>query len=202
MVIFLQYHVIKNLIMKNIYIKTILFVICTFSSCKAQQIYPLNTDYLTVANNSYLKDINNELDQFIGEYKATYQNLQYDIYIAKEIQKPITILNKSFYQDVLIVKFIIKNSNGLFVQDTYNFQQLEGRNQIQSAIVDQNKTILYYTGTNCRVGWGEIILQKLNGTQLSWEYRPNSTLLGDDCPSNADKTVYLPVTKDLIFTKQ
>lgn len=38
---------------------------------------------------------------------------------------------------------------------------------------------------------------------MSWDYRPNSSLIDSaTCPPSSDKIVYLPVTKDLIFTKQ
>ena len=59
---------------------------------------------------------------------------------------------------------------------------------------------LSYGGTNCSVGNGLIILKKINSTQLSWEYRPDTTVFTNPCPDNT--TIYLPETKDLIFTKQ
>lgn len=62
---------------------------------------------------------------------------------------------------------------------------------------------LGYDCTNCGIGWGQINITKINATQISWEYLPNSLIIDSaTCPPSTDKTVYLPVTKDLIFTKQ
>ncbi|MDR2235230.1 MAG: hypothetical protein LBE92_03825, partial [Chryseobacterium sp.] len=66
-----------------------------------------------------------------------------------------------------------------------------------------NSIVFIYSGTNCGVGWGKILLKKLNATEVSWTYRANSLVITDqNCPGNPDLTIYLPVTKDLIFTKQ
>ena len=66
-----------------------------------------------------------------------------------------------------------------------------------------NSVILYYSGTNCGVGWGNIYLKKLNPTQISWTYYPEETIiLPGKCPGNPDLTVYLPVAENVVFTKQ
>ncbi|MFL9835409.1 hypothetical protein [Chryseobacterium terrae] len=50
---------------------------------------------------------------------------------------------------------------------------------------------------------GQINLKKLNSTQISWDYYPNNRIIDDAiCPSGIDTTVYLPHTKNLVFTKQ
>ncbi|SMP19199.1 hypothetical protein SAMN06264346_10580 [Chryseobacterium profundimaris] len=94
----------------------------------------------------------------------------------------------------------MKNSSGSILQNTQN----GSTNQLYSIGTrpSENSVILYYYGTNCGVGWGKVTLKKLNSTQISWDYEPNSTSVRDDCPSTADKTVYLPETDNLIFTKQ
>ena len=97
----------------------------------------------------------------------------------------------------------MKNSAGLILQDTQNSSL--NTNKIYSTRIRSydNSVILGYEGTNCGVGWGSILLKKINATQLTWEYRPNdTTILPGKCPGNPDLTVYLPVTKGLIFTKQ
>ena len=92
------------------------------------------------------------------------------------------------------------------LQDTQNmnFQPNQILHTIYSHWVEPNNILaLYYGGTNCGVGWGSIELKKINSTQLSWEYRPNDTILDSArCPQGTYITIYLPETKDLIFTKQ
>lgn len=174
-------------------------------SCRGQQ-YPLNTNYEEVPNNAYLKDLNNELNPYTGIYKANFEGNEIILYIAKETYKFFDLYSKKYYQDVLSIKYIVKNPSGIVLQDTNNMNFQSG--QIEFSIYSigtqssNNLVIFHYGGTNCGVGWGKVKLKKLNSTQISWSYDPNSTSVRDDCPSNADKTVYLPVTKDLVFTKQ
>ena len=84
--------------MKNII--TILLLLITFS-CKSQ-IYPLRT-YTDVPDNSYLKDTNNELNDYIGTWKATWNNKTIFIYISKEINK----YKLYTYMDYLIIKPVV-----------------------------------------------------------------------------------------------
>ncbi|MDH6252836.1 hypothetical protein M2347_002563 [Chryseobacterium sp. H1D6B] len=187
--------------------KKILFsitLIISFS-CHAQQAYPLNTDFDEVPQNSYLKDLNNELDPYIGTYKATFQNMEITLYITKEIMKFFKALN--VYKDALSIRYVIKNSSGAIIQNTQSmvFQPNQSKHTIYSQGTYPNQNIVWfnYGGTNCNVGWGAIELKQINVTQISWEYRPNDIILDSSkCPSGTDINIYLPETKDLIFTKQ
>lgn len=55
--------ILKKENMKNIK-HLILFVIVI--SCKAQQIFPLNTNFEEIPQGSYIKDLNNELSPYVG----------------------------------------------------------------------------------------------------------------------------------------
>lgn len=189
---------------KIIAILVCLLFTASFTSCKAQQVYPLNTNQDEIPNYSYIKDTYNQLPQFVGEYHANYDGKLIKLFLTEVDNKLVDYIDKKFYHDVIEIRFIIQN-NGVILQDTQNLQQIAGQNEIESFGFRGNTNnilVFGYTGTNCGIGWGKIVLKKLNTTQLSWEYRPNSRVLDDDCPSGTNKTVYLPVTKDLIFTKQ
>ncbi|WP_317048317.1 DUF6705 family protein [Chryseobacterium taichungense] len=181
--------------------KSIIFVclITIVNSCKAQ-ILPMNTALDNIPGNAHVKDLNNELDPYIGTYKANFQGDEITLFIIKEENKLEKRVNKQFYRDALVVKYIVKNANGSILQNTQN----TSTNQLYSIGTrpSENSVILYYYGTNCGVGWGKVTLKKLNSTQISWDYDPNSTSVREDCPATADKTVYLPETSGLIFTKQ
>ncbi|AZB00187.1 hypothetical protein EG359_11375 [Chryseobacterium joostei] len=173
-------------------------------ACNAQE-YPLKTDHTEVPNYSYLKDTKNELDSFVGTWKANYNNNTITLYITKEIHKPFG--GNKYYKDVLSIKYIVKNSAGNILQNTQNMtiQSNQLRHTIFSQWAEDNGNLMlfYYGGTNCSVGWGKIFLKKINPTQISWEYRPNDIILDDSkCPPGTDINIYLPETKDLIFTKQ
>ncbi|MDR4951548.1 hypothetical protein REB14_05030 [Chryseobacterium sp. ES2] len=194
--------------MKTIYNKIAVILMLFFSliSCKAQQIFPLLTSIDKIPNLSHLKDTNNELKDFIGSYLASYNGNQFTLYISKENDKLFDFGDKQIYIDALTIRYTVKNPLGVILQDTKNkvFQD-DLLHTIYSQWVTENGTtaLFNYAGTNCHVGWGKIILKKVNTTQLSWEYRPNDiTTTESKCPSTLDTTIYLPETKDLIFTKQ
>ncbi|MDH6252834.1 hypothetical protein M2347_002561 [Chryseobacterium sp. H1D6B] len=195
--------------MKTVNVKIIfcLNLFISILSCKAQQTFPLRTAMDNVPNLSYLKDTNNELQSFTGIYSSSYNGKQIILYISKEENKFFDLGDKKIYRDILSIRYIVKNSAGNVLQDTQNmsFQSNQYTHTIYSQWVTDNgtKAIFNYRGSNCRVGWGKINLKKINITQISWEYRPNDIILDSSkCPSGTDINIYLPETKDLIFTKQ
>lgn len=185
--------------MKSIFLFSIILLSFT---CKAQQVLPLTTFLDDIPANAHVKDLNNELNPYIGIYKANFEGNEITLYITKEENKLENSAQKSYYMDALIVKYIVKNSSGVILQDTqnnssdiefYSFKVRPAKNALQ----------FIYTGTNCHVGWGDIYLKKINATQISWEYRPDDIITtAAKCPPTLDTTIYLPETKDLIFTKQ
>ncbi len=196
----------KKMKIVNLKITIVLSLILTIS-CMGQQIFPLRTATDNVSNLSYLKDTNNELQNFIGIYSGNYDGKQIILYITKEDKKLFNFVDKKIYVDVLSVRYIVKNSSGAILQNTQNmaFQQEQYIHTIYSqwTLDNGSKALLSYGGTNCGVGNGKIILKKLNSTQISWEYLPNDIILDDSrCPPGTDINIYLPETKDLIFTKQ
>ncbi|SDR07094.1 hypothetical protein SAMN05421664_3396 [Chryseobacterium soldanellicola] len=177
--------------------------ITSITCCKAQtQTLPLNTGVLDIPQNAYVKDLNNELTPYVGTYKASFQGKEITLYITKEENKLVKRANQQFYRDALVVKYIVKNSAGTTLQDTKN-NNLPKIYIYSTKMKSQNSVVFIYSGTNCRVGWGDIYLTKVNSTQISWEYRPDDIILENSkCPPGTDINIYLPETKDLIFTKQ
>ncbi|GAB0156891.1 hypothetical protein CHRYSEOSP005_21580 [Chryseobacterium sp. Alg-005] len=187
-------------------IKTkILFALTLFiilMSCKAQTL-PLNTSFLDIPNGAYVKDTNNELNPYVGIYKTNFNGNEVTLFITKQEHKLEESSQKNYYMDALVIKYIVKNSSGIILQDTQNNNLNIAA--LYSIDIDsvENTINFVYTGTNCNVGFGGIKLKKINPTQISWEYRPNDiTTTADKCPPTLDTTIYLPETKDLIFTKQ
>ena len=183
-----------------------LFILITsLINCTAQT-YPLNTFFEDVPDHSYMKDLDNHLSPYIGTYIGTYQGKEITLYITKEDYLLINTSGaKKYYQDVLHIKYIIKEiATGITLQDNINPVD-PNRNEIISIgtnTLDNNSIALIYSGTNCGVGNGRIVLKMPTSNQISWSFYPNSTLLGPGECANLDKKVYLPVAKDLIFTKQ
>ena len=183
-------------------------LITSMIACKAQQqIYPLNTYYEDVPNYSYMKDLNNYLPQYVGTYKATYQGNEITLFITKE-DMHLTDYgpnDRKYYQDVLHIKYIVKDiATGAMLEDTQN--QPNVNNEIISLRtndLDNNSLSLFYSGTTCGLGSGEIILKKINSTQINWSFwYEKQLLIQGECPNYQSVKVYLPKTSDLIFTKQ
>ncbi len=185
--------------MKNIFL---LSVILLSFSCKAQQAYPLDTDFRTIPNNAYLKDINNELLPFIGTWKATFDNKEIIITVDKVDHHYIKMGTHIYYKDVLFMRYNIKNSQGTVIKSTMNSQITQSG--IKSSTLFPNQILsFYYSGGDCTFGWGGISLKLVDSTHVKWWYRPEGVILTNlNCPNGADTTIYLPETKDLIFTKQ
>ncbi|MGU3376175.1 DUF6705 family protein [Chryseobacterium sp. M5A1_1a] len=171
-------------------------------SCKAQTL-PLNTALNDIPANAHIKDLNNELEPYVGIYKSNFQGNEITLFITKQNDKLEVRSTKQFHRDALVIKYIVKNSLGNILQDTQN--NTISKIQLYSIATRplNNSVIFYYSGTNCRVGWGDIFLKKIDTTKISWEYRPDNIVIDDKtCPSGTDINIYLPETKDLIFTKQ
>lgn len=194
--------------MRNNLIKIlVLFLsILAIVSCKAQQVYPLNTAWDEPPNGSYFKDLHNELDQFVGTWKANYSDEMITLIVVKEQQQPFSILGKSFYKDQLSVRYKIVNNNGLIVHSTLNNNFTINQDfQFLSVASRQslNEVTLVYKGGRCSIGLGAVYFKKINATQLQWNYKPEGTVLSDaTCPPPVDTRIYLPTTENLIFTKQ
>ncbi|SHL86320.1 DUF6705 family protein [Chryseobacterium contaminans] len=190
--------------MKTLNIKTIILfsILISFLPCKAQIILPLNVSLNSIVANAYVKDLNNELTPYIGTYNTNFQGKDITLYITKVENALQKSSRKNYYSDILDVKYIVKNSN-IILQDTKNNSSPKIEFYSIRTKPNENSVMFFYSGTNCRVGWGTIILKKINSTQISWEYKPNDTTLDDSrCPPGTDINIYLPETKDLIFTKQ
>ncbi|MDR6405711.1 MULTISPECIES: DUF6705 family protein [Chryseobacterium] len=184
--------------------KILIFILGMFVlSCKAQTI-PLNTDLKNRPLNSYLKDLNNELDPYVGTYQANIEGNQITLYITKEDHKFFDLYNYKYYQDVLIVRYTVKSSTGSTLQSTQdlNFNTMIDKQLIHSRGTRMGMVVLSYNGTNCGIGHGTIYLKKINDTQISWRYyAETSETYGGKCPQNVDKTIYLPEGENLIFNK-
>lgn len=191
--------------MKNIL--AILFILL-LTTCKSQQVLPLNGSVVNSPINSYFKDINNELDFYVGNWKANFQNKTMILKITKALHRPFEMLDKNYFQDQLIVRYEIKDINESVLQTTLNrsfTDQNDVKLLIESSGTESNGDIvnLLFAGGNCSVGIGEIILKKINNTQFYWSYYPGTTTRNDiTCPPNLDYNIYLPETENLIFTKQ
>ena len=192
-------------------LKTILFLLVWLAitlSCKAQQIVPLNTYTNSIQNNDYLKDSNNELDFFIGTYQTNYLGNTYTLYITKNIKQSFFDgVSTNYFQDVLSMRYTIKNSSGQTIEDTQNITFAPNQDDftIYSAVNhDSSKFVGFnYGGIGCGIGSGSIIFKQISGNQFSFKYKPGEYPYPFNCPNLTENDVKLPAVVDgIIFTKQ
>ena len=197
--------------MKNIIKFKIIFITSVFAltSCNAQQILPLSVSDYGAPTNSYFKDSNNELDPYVGTWKTDFQGKSITLIISKELKRPYEAWRKSFFNDVLIAKYEVKDTAGNSLESTLNNVYTVGssvKNMIISATINLNsndEVNLAYAGGNCSVGNGEITFKKIDDTHFYWSYSPGTAVMNSvNCPPNLDYTIYLPETENLVFTKQ
>lgn len=74
-----------------------------------------NTEY----GYGYLKDVDNKLDKYIGNWKHSNDSLTYSLFIEKHLLKHPRNLNYSrIIQDVLIIRHLITTHDGRIIEDT------------------------------------------------------------------------------------
>ncbi|MCT2409051.1 hypothetical protein NZD88_16000 [Chryseobacterium antibioticum] len=195
--------------MKANYLKTLIAMLCIASTyaCQAQQtIYPLLTDTSNIPNNSYIKDLDNEYDSFVGTWKTNLNNKIVILKITKVLQKSLQKLDISYYSDVLIVQYSIQDNNGNIIEN--NISSNLNDYKIISTLYSKKAHVvkLYYQGGQCQVGWGGINLKMIDPTHFKWNYQPESTVITNkncsDYPAGGIK-INLPYEpSDIIFTKQ
>lgn len=181
-----------------------LFILLILSiGCKAQQ-YPLNTYYENIPDNAYIKDTNDEYSKFVGNWKATINNKEVNLNIVKQDNRQITILNKSYYSDVLLLRYKVLENNQI-VENTMNSTN-ENVKAISMGIEIDGSALFDYEGLKCLVGNGFINLTYVDSNHLKWNYQPQSAMLTNkncpDYPAGGIK-INLPYEpENIIFTKQ
>lgn len=169
----LKHLVLKKTLMKNILLLFTLFIF----SCKAQQIIPLETKGIPVEN-TYYKDLNNDLDPYLGTWKGTFENKTFIITFSK--YKNFNSLFE-YYKDRLAGKYKMLDSNGNELYSTYNLTDEDAKVTSLGFVGPNNLNKLSLSFGDACID-GEIHISFINSqkTQLYWKYFTNQTLLTDN----------------------
>lgn len=186
-------------IMKNTII-ALLFLLSI--SCKSQT-YPLRT-YTDVPDNSYLKDMNNELDDYVGTWKATWNNKTAYIYIAKITNQYRPGLY--VYIDYLTINFKVTDIAGNILFDSSNLTGNDVKIKGINFKNGENKYILGYVDRDLCMRSGTIFINFTDNTKinLDWHYGEDENWLDSTCfyrnyPLDQRPE---PLPKNAVFTKQ
>ena len=158
-------------------LKTVLFALCSFAgflSCKAQQIYPYNTNPLDVPNGAYIKDLNNELNKYIGVWKGNWDGKT--LYLDLRKHK----VDRSYYSiDKIIGERKIINSQGQVEFDrisnfNYSNPEIEGPFLSVRYRLSGKEAFSFYPENMCGKGVILHIIEFTGNTMtLKFEYEPS-----------------------------
>lgn len=184
--------------MKNIFL-IILFSVA--SSCKAQQIYSLRPTEIDLPENSYEKDTNNELQDYVGTWKGIWNNKTIYITFNKVEHKFDNDLK--YYRDYLIGKFKVTdlNNNNLF--DNMNLSDDNAKIQGVNFRRYGDKYSLFYIDSDLCNTSGSIAINFTDATKtkLAWKYFYRNEIVTVDCPYY-NTGIPQPLPNEIILTKQ
>ena len=190
---------------------TFLIVALTIINCKAQGITialedKKNYEFKEVSSVkiAYAKDINNILGEYLGTWIGTHDNKSYEFRIERNT---ITAWDIYDYQlDILIIRYIIKDSNGTILDDTTNLPNddelvIEGLFMRYDNNNNPESYQLFYAGRDHKCGAQGDIVIKRDGAKLNFYYAPGGELV--NCDKNSEDIVdLLPAFGTISLTKQ
>lgn len=185
--------------MKNIFL-FILFI--STLSFKAQQIYPLRT-YSDVPVNAYIKDIDNELVPYEGTWKGTWGGKTVFLYLKRVKNYYTHLENKPYYNDILIGKFKVQDSNGNILFDNTNLTD-DNAKIFGSGFkkVDDKYSLIFSDPDLCHTsGIININFTDPTKTKLNWKYFYRNEIVTVDCPYY-NTEIPQPLPKEIVLTKQ
>lgn len=177
-------------------------------SCRAQTIVPVEKtiDYVIAQNGipeeTYLKDVNNLRDKYVGTWKGTYEGKNYTFFVTKYTYKFSNVTH-----DTLLIRYLITTSNGAVIEDTRSLPDTSP-NIIEGDHFNKGAThyMLNYFGKNSGCGQkGTVFIwMKKNtaNTEMSLTMMPEKFLMTEDsCPGLILAEQLLPVNA-MTLTKQ
>jgi len=195
---------IKKIIKFRLMKKSILQILVILSfvfSCKAQT-YPLRT-YIDIPENAYLKDTNNELNDYVGTWKGNWDNKTIYMTFKKITNKYDDVMK--YYADFLIGKFKVTTSNNQLIlfdntMVTDADAKIEGGKFRKK---DDKYSFIYSDDDLCGMN-GYIIINFTDSTKtkLNWLFSDMTDIITSDCPYYDSPVFPQPLPKEIILIKQ
>ncbi|MCT4141004.1 hypothetical protein HZP65_09685 [Elizabethkingia anophelis] len=159
---------------------------------------------MNISTGVYLKDMDNILPKFVGEWTAEYKDNQVILNIEKVEKHPSKEENVSYYRDVLFMRYTILNPDGKEIY-TNRHKSITDAGALKSSSASfENKSVgIQYTGEECHIGEGYITLTYKDPTHIVWEYIAEDKPIDKaKCPNYKNIKVYIPTVYELEFTKK
>ncbi|CAI8816634.1 DUF6705 family protein [Chryseobacterium sp. IT-36CA2] len=183
--------------MKNLFLMTTFFI---GVFCKSQT-YPLTETELP--ENSYRKDINNELPVFEGNWKGIWNGKTFLINFKKMTNQYNNVLK--IYNDQLVGKFQVKDSSGNILFDNLTISDSEAKIKGGKMYSNGAYLLTYLDPDLClKSGFIKISFTNSAKTEMKFKFMEGSQLLDSECfyrGKPADQRPE-PLPKEIILTKQ
>lgn len=184
-----------------------IFIIFLFSliSCKAQTIISLEQASQYKKNQSvgipetvtYVKDLNNKLDQYVGVWKGAYNGNSYEIKFIKRVNTKYSVA-----WDEIIAKMLIKDGKGSII---YNSMDNPDDNTFFSGIDIQGRVyVLYFAHDSQCNGGGNVYIEiaKADSKKMYLYFSRDYDMYDPaKCPNYDTYVPLLPKDK-MVLTKQ
>ncbi|MDY3344764.1 hypothetical protein PG326_07065 [Riemerella anatipestifer] len=162
----------------------------------------MRTRSVNVPKGSYMKDLNNELNSYVGRWKTVYNGKEITLITTKEYKVPFL---DYYYRDIIVVRYEIKDTtNGNILESTLNKIFINSKYKIEGFRIDNNENNLrcIFFGGNCNLGNGYVFLKKQGNNQLLWSYYPQAIHVTSQNEKECRGEIYLPEGENIVFTRQ
>ncbi|KIC63053.1 DUF6705 family protein [Chryseobacterium taiwanense] len=183
----------------------LLILISIFTiSCNAQ-VYPLNYQD-DVPDGAYYKDLDNELDKYVGTWKGTWSGKT--LYLDLRKVKYHYTGNQSYYEDKIFGERKVIASDGTIEIDritNFDIQSPEFRG-IETSLKNGNWKRLYFNPKNMCNKKATLDITSFTGNQMTLHFEYLPSIYDENCQHNAYVDQYgdFPINfpKDIVLTKQ
>ena len=189
--------------MKNIILVIILVI--TGVSCKAQTTISLEQAYQYSKSDdgipetvTYVKDINNRLDQFVGTWKGSYNGKNYEFNFVKKIYYG----SYSIKWDQLIGRILIKDGNGNIIYNTMN--EVDDNTMFWGNQMQAKTYVMSFIKDSYCNGGGDVFIEvsKYDSKKMYLHFDKDGGLYNPaKCPNYDTYVPLLPKDK-IVLTKQ
>lgn len=191
--------------MKNILILIISFISISLYS---QQVYPLNAYIEDVPTDSYFKDLDDELNPYIGLWKGNWNGKT--VYLEfRKVKTYIGPIGKGIYKDKILGERKIVETNGTVSIDrisNFNEQSPEFNGLKEKFSNPSQKQLYFMTGICGKTANIDITFLDTAKIQINLHLIYNPSYIDETCPyynsvmQGNDYPINFP--KDIVLTKQ
>ncbi|MFP3833026.1 DUF6705 family protein [Chryseobacterium sp. SIMBA_028] len=189
----------------------IILLVCCINSVFAQQVFPLDTPMIDRPDKAYYKDLNGELNQYVGTWKGTWEGKILFLELRK-IKKRYTLNDGTYFDvDSILGERKIISANGMvevdrisnFDENSSEFYGILGqkKNFSQKFLLFQPKDMCTKTANL------DINFMDSQKTQMRLQFKYNPHGVYESCPYYHQVIVEgkewpMNFPKDIVLTKQ